>query len=63
MKTTDAPIVVSSKGNKLIVTDTANFNSGSVGNLYDRGSEDASLSKKATYTNMEGHGKLYGQDL
>ncbi len=63
MKTTDAPIVVSSKGNKLIVTDTANFNSGKVGILYDNATEDASLSKKATYTNMEGHGKLYGQEL
>jgi hypothetical protein len=56
--TKNAPIVVSNKGAKLTVTSDANLNSGTVGNLYDNGSEEASISSKATLTNMEGHGKL-----
>ena len=59
--TKNAPIVVSNKGAKLTVVSDANLNSGTVGNLYDNGSEEASISSKATLTNMEGHGKLKGK--
>ena len=58
IKTTNAPIVVSNKGAKLTVASTANLNSGTEGNLFDNGSETASVSSSATLKNMKGHGKL-----
>ena len=63
--TKNAPVVVSntSGANKLTVTSTANINSGKVGNLFDNGAEEASISSSAKLTNMEGHGKLNGQSL
>ena len=56
--TKNAPIVVSNKGAKLTVTSAANLNSGTEGNLFDNGSETASVNKSATLKNMKGHGKL-----
>ena len=56
--TKNAPIVVSSQGRKLTITDSANLNSGSVGNLFDSATETASISSKATIENMERHGNL-----
>ena len=58
IKTTNAPIIVSNKGAKLTVTSAANLNSGTEGNLFDAGSEAASVSTGATLTNMVGHGNL-----
>ena len=59
IKTTNAPIIVSSKGDKLTVTSTANLNSGTKGNLFVHlDTPDPSVSASATLTNMEGHGKL-----
>ncbi len=56
--TKNAPIIISNKGDKLTVTKDAKLVSGTVGNLFDNGSEDAAISSNATITNMEGHGKL-----
>jgi hypothetical protein len=56
--TKNAPIIISNKGDKLTVTKDAKLVSGTVGNLFDNGSEDAAISSNATITNMEGHCKL-----
>lgn len=61
MKTTDKQVIISNKGKKLTLTDSANLNSGTEGILFDRGSENASISNKATLVNMKKRGKLYGQ--
>ena len=58
--TKSAPIVISNQGAKLTVTSDANLNSGTKGNLFDNGSETASISSGATIVNMERHGKLKG---
>lgn len=58
--TSNGRIVVSNTAgaNKLTVKDSAKMNSGTTGNLFDNGAADASISSKATLTNMERHGKL-----
>jgi hypothetical protein len=59
--TTNAPIIVSSQGNKLTVTSTANLNSGTQGNLFDSAAQAASISSSAKLNNMVGHGNLKGK--
>ena len=61
IKTTDAPVVISSKGNQLVIKSTANINSGSLGNLYNDTPVSPIINQNATIHNMEGHGSLLGQ--
>ena len=63
VKTTNAPIIISSKGNKMTITNTANLNSGTLGTLYDNATQAPVINQNATISNMEGHGKLLGQDF
>lgn len=60
IKTTNNKIVVSSKGGKLTVKDSANLDSGTEGNLFVKsGTPEPTISTKATIKNMKGHGRLY----
>ena len=62
IKTVDAPIVISSKGNKMTITEAANINSGAEGILYDNATLDPEISQNASIRNMKGRGKLNGQN-
>ena len=61
VQTSGAPVVISSKGNKMTINSSAVIKSGTLGNLYDDAALDPVISPNATIQNMEGHGKLLGQ--
>lgn len=62
VQTSGAPVVISSKGNKMTINSSAVIKSGTLGNLYDDAALDPVISPNATIRNMEGHGKLLGQN-
>ena len=56
-----APVIISNQGRKLTITDSAYIKSCTQGNLFDAGTEAASISSKASINNMVGHGNLKGK--